>query len=506
MENVTFLPVGEFLKKKLQTLDLKSRVSSYGVVESCNADVIRVSGLRDIRYGEILEIEGGAYALALDLELDGCGAVLLNQAEKVEAGSVVQGTGEVASICTGEALLGRVIDPLGRPLDAMPLTVSGYRPCEMPAPAIMDRAPVNQSLETGILAIDSMIPIGRGQRELIIGDRQTGKTSIALSTILHQKKNGSGVICIYCAIGQKNAALASVRETLASEGALDNCVLVAAGAAETAALQYLAPYAAASIAESFMLQGKDVLVVYDDLSKHAVAYRSISLLLRRPAGREAYPGDIFYLHARLLERAAHLSPEKGGGSVTALPIIETLAGDISSYIPTNVISITDGQIYLESGLFNAGIRPAINVGLSVSRVGRNAQTKAMKKFSGLLRLEIAQYRDLAAFTQFGAEIDAATAKVLNRGAALTELFKQPLREDLLLSQMCALLLAANEGYFDDAGEIFSEKRRLFLEALKTDAASAMKELDQSGEWSAETEKLLREILARLGAENHAERA
>jgi len=431
--------MGSFLKDRLNDFRAEMISYDYGTVQRCADGIVRVSGLSRAEYGELLEFENNVYGIALDMNLDGVGAALLSHAESVRPGSPVQGTGRVADIGVGRELLGRVIDPIGRPLDGMPLHVREFRRVEAPAPAIMDRAPVDTPLETGILAVDSMIPIGRGQRELIIGDRQTGKTSIALSAMMNQA--ASGVISVYCAIGQKASSVASLVNTLSENGTLSRSVIVASTAADSAAAQYLAPYAACAVAEYFMYNGQDTLVVYDDLSKHAVAYRTMSLLLRRPSGREAYPGDVFYLHSRLLERAARLSPELGGGSMTALPIIETMAGDISAYIPTNVISITDGQIYLESELFHAGVRPAVNVGLSVSRVGRAAQYDAMKKVSGSLRLEVAQYRDMAVFAQFGADVDAATKKLLDRGNRMTELLKQPKEQILLLSRQVALLLA-----------------------------------------------------------------
>ncbi len=439
--------IGAFLRARIASSAVGTQIYEYGVVESCNGDVVQVKGLGHTRYGEMLAFENDAFGLAFDLREDGVAAVMLSGENTVKTGSIVRGTGEVASVCVGEELLGRVIDPLGRALDGKPLKTKKTRPVEAEAPAIMDRAPVNEPLETGILAIDSMIPIGRGQRELIIGDRQTGKTQIALSTIVHQARRESGMICIYCAIGQKAASVSGIVRMLEREGALANTIVISAASNDCAALQYLAPYAACAVAEEFMYEGRDVLVVYDDLSKHAVAYRAMSLLLRRPAGREAYPGDVFYLHSRLLERAAHLSAEKGGGSMTALPIVETMANDISAYIPTNVISITDGQIYLETELFHAGVRPAVNVGLSVSRVGRSAQHDAMKKVSGAMRLDISQYRDLAAFARFGSDIDATTAALLQKGACLMELLKQPLSEDFSLAEQTALLYAAGHGAF-----------------------------------------------------------
>ena len=444
MLNFDTAPIGAFLKEKLGDWEPAVQTYAYGTVESCADGIVHVSGLgSDAKYGEILAFENDVFGIALDLNLDGVAAALLTKSDRVITGSIARCTGRVADVGVGDALLGHVVDPLGRPLDGSDLKLRQFRPVESPAPAIMDRSPVNTPLETGILAIDSMIPIGRGQRELIIGDRQTGKTSIALSAILNQAK--SGVLCVYCAIGQKASSVAVLVHTLEQAGALEHCVIVASTASDSPTMQYLAPYAACAIAEHFMYQGRDALVIYDDLSKHAVAYRSMSLLLQRPSGREAYPGDIFYLHSRLLERAAKLNDANGGGSLTALPIVETMAGDISAYIPTNVISITDGQIYLETGLFHSGVRPAINVGLSVSRVGRSAQYKAMKDVSGSMRIEIARYRELAAFAQFGSDVDDATAQELARGERVMELLKQPQTEMLSLSRQTALLLAFVNG-------------------------------------------------------------
>ncbi len=470
--------IGACLKERLRDYAPEMVTYEYGRVESVQDGIVHVSGLPHAKYGELLEFEGDVYGMALDMSLTGVGAALLGKADTVVPGSVVRGTGRVSDVAVGPELLGRVVDPIGRPLDGLPLKPSGYREVERPAPAIMDRSPVDTPMETGILAIDSMIPIGRGQRELIIGDRQTGKTTIALSTMLNQ--NESGVICVYCAIGQKAASVANLVQQLSEAGAMAHSVVVAATAADSAALQYLAPYAACSIAESFMYQGKDVLVVYDDLSKHAVAYRTMSLLLRRPSGREAYPGDVFYLHSRLLERAAKLSAELGGGSMTALPIVETMAGDISAYIPTNVISITDGQIFLESELFHAGVRPAVNVGLSVSRVGRSAQHPAMRDVSGSLRLEVAQYRDMAVFAQFGADVDAETRRLLERGARMTELLKQPRQVILKLSAQVALLLAYGGNLLQDipAKSIGDFETRL-LEHLYDSCANVMRTIDTS---------------------------
>ena len=439
MLNFDQASLGKFLQEKLKDFHPEMVSYEYGTVQSCADGIVRISGLTRAEYGELLEFENNVYGIALDMSLVGASAALFSRGDTVRPGAPVQGTGRVADIGVGKELLGRVIDPIGRPLDGLPLHTREFRPVETPAPAIMDRAPVDTPLETGVLAVDSMIPIGRGQRELIIGDRQTGKTSIALSAMANQKD--TGVICVYCAIGQKAASVANLVHTLQESGTMEHTVVVASTAADSSAMQYLAPYAACAVAEYFMYNGQDALVVYDDLSKHAVAYRTMSLLLRRPSGREAYPGDVFYLHSRLLERAARLSPEKGGGSMTALPIIETMAGDISAYIPTNVISITDGQIYLESELFHAGVRPAVNVGLSVSRVGRAAQYGAMKAVSGSLRLQVAQYRDMAVFAQFGADVDAATKKLLDQGERMTELLKQSRERILKLSEQVALLEA-----------------------------------------------------------------
>ena len=487
------IAIGEFLKERLEGFSPEMVTYEYGRVKSVQDGIVQVEGLPHAKYGELLEFEGQVYGMALDMSLTGVGAALLGKADTVVPGSVVRGTGRISDVCVGRELLGRVVDPIGRPLDGMPLKAQRFREVECPAPAIMDRAPVDTPMETGILAIDSMIPIGRGQRELIIGDRQTGKTTIALSTMLNQKD--SGVISVYCAIGQKAASVAGIVRQLQEAGALERCVVVAATASDSAAMQYLAPYAACAIAEEFMHQGKDVLVVYDDLSKHAVAYRTMSLLLRRPSGREAYPGDVFYLHSRLLERAAHLSKEQGGGSITALPIVETMAGDISAYIPTNVISITDGQIFLESELFHAGVRPAVNVGLSVSRVGRSAQHPAMRDVSGSLRLEVAQYRDMAVFAQFGADVDAETKKLLDRGARMTELLKQSQRQIYKLSAQVALLLAYGENLLQDiptqkVGD-FAEK---LLAHLYSQAASGMKTVDTTKRLSQSGRRTLTGII------------
>ena len=409
--------------------------------------IVRASGLSNCMAGELLAFENGAYGLAQNLEENRVSIVLLGTDDGISEGQTVKRTGKVVSVPVGDALLGRVVDALGQPIDGKgPVAASEYRPIERQAPGICDRQPVKEPLQTGIKAIDSMIPIGRGQRELIIGDRQTGKTAIAVDTIINQK--GKGVICIYVAIGQKASSVAKIVNTLEKYDAMDYSIVLSSTASEPASLQYIAPYAGTALAEYFMHQGKDVLIVYDDLSKHAVAYRAISLLLERSPGREAYPGDVFYLHSRLLERSSRLSDKLGGGSITALPIIETQAGDVSAYIPTNVISITDGQIFLESNLFFEGMRPAVNVGLSVSRVGGAAQTKAMKKACGSIRIDLAQYREMEVFTQFSSDLDDATKAQLAHGRAIMELLKQPLCHPLSLHEQVITLSLANNGIFD----------------------------------------------------------
>lgn len=431
--------IGAYLSERIASYTGGPSVYEYGKVKSTGDGVVKISGLSHCRYGELVAFEDDIFGMAMDLELGGVGAVLLGGVNAVRVDSRAKSTGRVVEVPVGNIMLGRVVDPLGMPLDGSSLHAENFRPIERPAPTIIERQNVNEPLQTGLLAIDSMIPIGKGQRELIIGDRQTGKSTIAMDCILNQK--GKNVICVYVAIGQKISNVSRVYEELTRAGAMDYTVMVVATASDSAAMQYIAPYSGCAIAEEFMHEGRDVLIVYDDLSKHAVAYRAMSLLLKRPPGREAYPGDVFYLHSRLLERAAHLSKELGGGSMTALPIVETMASDISAYIPTNVISITDGQIYLESELFHAGIRPAVNVGLSVSRVGGAAQRKAMSKVSKKLRLTLAQYRELMIFAQFGADIDPSTKKLLDYGDRLTETLKQPQHSPLALTDQICLLLA-----------------------------------------------------------------
>lgn len=486
-----YMPEGisAFLKKRLSEHTVQTIKYKYGTVIKTGDGVARISGLPEAKYGELLRFENGTYGMVLDLEENRLGAVILDTGDTVSECDTVIGTGKVAEVPVGNELLGRVIDPIGRPLDGRPLMSNGYRALEQPAPKIIERRPVDTPLKTGILAIDSMIPIGMGQRELIIGDRQTGKTSIAVDTILNQKD--SDVICIYCAIGQKASTVSSVIDTLKSKGASEYTTVVVATASDSPAMQYLSPFSATSIAEHFMKNGKNVLVVYDDLSKHAVAYRTMSLLLHRPPGREAYPGDIFYLHSRLLERSACLSKDLGGGTLTALPIIETMGGNISAYVPTNVISITDGQIYLENELFNSGIRPAINTGLSVSRVGRAAQSGSMKKVSGTLRIELSKFREMAVFARFGSDVDVTTAKLLKRGAVLTELFKQPKSKPYSNFEETALLLAYKTGVFEDI-ELKNIKKfcSLMLEYVKTDSSAAASKINTSGNMDESDEKAL----------------
>lgn len=433
------------IKQQIQNYDVDLNVDDVGTVLDVGDGIAHIYGLDKAMAGELLELPHGVYGLVLNLELDNVGAVLLGNGNLIKEGDQVKRTGRIMQVPVGDALIGRVVDPLGQPLDGKgEIATTDYRPVEYPAPGIADRKSVNQPLQTGLKAIDAMVPIGRGQRELIIGDRGTGKTAIAIDTILNQK--GKDVICIYVAIGQKESTVASVVQKLEEFGAMDYTIVVSASASTGAPLQYIAPYAGVAMGEHFMYEGKHVLCVYDDLTKQAAAYRAMSLLLRRPPGREAYPGDVFYLHSRLLERAAKLSDELGGGSITALPIIETQAGDVSAYIPTNVISITDGQIFLGTDMFNSGIRPAVDVGLSVSRVGGSAQTKAMKSVAGQLRLELAQYRELAAFAQFGSDLDASTKAQLDRGARLTEMLKQDQYSPLSVAEQVICLYAGTKGF------------------------------------------------------------
>ena len=433
--------ISNIIKEQITHYQSQIRLTDVGTVVTVGDGIAHIHGLENCMSGELLEFPGGVYGMAQNLEEDLVGAVILGSDQNIREGDTVKRTKRIVEVPVGEAMLGRVVDALGKPIDGKgPINTTESRPVECPAPGIIERAPVNVPLQTGIKAIDSMIPIGRGQRELIIGDRQTGKTAICLDTIINQK--GTGVVCVYVAIGQKRSTVAQVAETLAKNGAMDYTCIVAATASESAPLQYIAPYAGCSIGEYFMSKGKDVLVIYDDLSKHAVAYRALSLLLHRPPGREAYPGDVFYLHSRLLERAANI---QNGGSLTALPIIETQAGDVSAYIPTNVISITDGQIFLETELFNSGIRPAVNPGISVSRVGGNAQIKAMKKVAGTLKLAYSQYRELQAFSQFGSDLDADTKKRLNQGERIVEVLKQPQNSPIPVEKQVIIIFAVVSG-------------------------------------------------------------
>jgi len=482
--------IGKTLKHRMRSFENKSAVYEYGIVTSVGDGVVRIEGLSHTRYGEQIAFEDDVYGMTMDLELDGVGAVLLNGQDCVRVGERVYGTGRVVEVPVGDELLGRVVNPIGMPLDNKPLNPARYRPLESPSPRIIDRQAVNEPLMTGLLAVDSIIPIGRGQRELIIGDRQTGKTTIAVDTIINQR--GKNVFCVYVAIGQKLSTIAQIYETLQSTGAMEYTVIVVASASDCAAMQYLAPYAGCSIAEQFMYDGKDALVIYDDLSKHAVAYRAMSLLLHRPPGREAYPGDVFYLHSRLLERAGHLSEANGGGSLTALPIVETMASDISAYIPTNVISITDGQIYLEPELFHSGVRPAVNVGLSVSRVGSAAQKKAMRKVVKKLRLTLAQYRELQIFAQFGSDIDSVTKEILDNGDRLSETLKQNQHEPLQMSEQVLLLYAVMNGYLK---EVAAPHVRAFqkglLQYVRRNYSAMLEEIEEIGDLTDEIVEELR---------------
>jgi F-type H+-transporting ATPase subunit alpha len=439
--------ISQILREQIANYDSKVRVDEVGTIISLGDGIARIHGLDKVMAGELLSFPHGIAGLAMSLEEDQVGSVLLGDYTQLSEGDEVKRTGKILSVPVGDAMIGRVVNALGAPIDDKgPIATKDSLPVERLAPGIIDRQPVREPMATGIKAIDSMIPIGRGQRELIIGDRQTGKTAVVLDTIINSAKNN--LICIYCAVGQKRSSIAQVVQTLTEAGAMGHTIIVAASASEPAPLLFLAPYAATAIGEFFRDSGRHALVIYDDLSKHAMAYREISLLLRRPPGREAYPGDVFYLHSRLLERSAKMSDKNGGGSLTALPIVETQAGDVSAYIPTNVISITDGQIFLETDLFNSGVRPAVNVGLSVSRVGFSAAIKATKQVGSTLKLDLAQYRELAAFAQFGSDLDPLTQKQLARGQRLTELLKQPQFQPLTWQQQVAILFAGTQGYLD----------------------------------------------------------
>ena len=487
--------VAEALRGRLSKEQSKLDAFQVGTVITLSDGICRVSGLSDVMAGEMLEFSGGLRGLVMDLEKDNVGVVMLGNYDNVQEGDEVRRTGKIIEVPVGEALIGRVVDALGRPVDGKGIIhATESRAIESPAPSVLMRRPVSVPMQTGIKAIDALVPIGRGQRELIIGDRQTGKTAIALDTIINQK--GKDLICIYVAIGQKESTVASFVNKLREHGAMDYTIVVCANASEPAPMLYIAPYSGAAMGEYFMYNGKDVLIIYDDLSKQAVAYREISLLLHRPPGREAYPGDVFYLHSRLLERAARLSEEAGGGSMTALPIIETQAGDISAYIPTNVISITDGQIFLETDLFNSGVRPAINVGLSVSRVGGSAQLGAMKQVAGRLRMDLAQYRELAAFSQFGSDLDKATRDTLHRGDRMTELLKQGQFAPMEAADQVVSIFAASEGYADDVelADIARFEREL-LDYVHSSYPEIKDQIMTGKKLSAEQLEKLRSVIA-----------
>ncbi|HIQ67483.1 MAG TPA: F0F1 ATP synthase subunit alpha [Candidatus Faecousia excrementigallinarum] len=492
--------ITKIIRSQIKNYEKKLESSETGVVILVGDGISKVSGLDKCMAGELVEFPNGAYGMAQNLEEDSVSVVILGNDEGIKEGDTVKRTGKVVSVPVGKSLLGRVVNALGEPIDGKgPITAEAYRPIESPAPGIIDREPVNKPLQTGIKAIDSMIPIGRGQRELIIGDRQTGKTTIATDTILNQK--GKDVICIYVAIGQKRSTVAQIVNNLTAEGAMDYTIVVSATASELAPMQYIAPYAGCTMGEHFMHQGKDVLVIYDDLSKHAVAYRAISLLIRRPPGREAYPGDVFYLHSRLLERAAHMSQEKGGGSLTALPIIETQAGDVSAYIPTNVISITDGQIFLESELFNSGVMPAVNPGISVSRVGGAAQIKAMKKVSGSLKLVYSQYRELQSFAQFGSDLDADTKARLALGERIVAVLKQKNNAPVEVAQQVCILYAATNGYLDSiAVSQVPEFEVRLQEHMENRYPQVLEAIRGTGKLEPETEQSLKTALSELVAQ------
>jgi len=485
--------ISDLIKQKIEQFELTSEAHTEGTIVSLTDGIARIHGLSDVQYYEMLEFPGNTYGLALNLERDSVGVVVLGEYTHLSEGDWVRCTGRVLEVPVGESLLGRVVDSLGNPLDGKgPIEATATSPIEKVAPGVISRKSVDQPVQTGLKAIDSMVPIGRGQRELIIGDRQTGKTAVGIDTIINQK--GAGIKCIYVAVGQKNSSVAGIQRKLEEHGAMDHTIIVSSGAADSAAMQYIAPYSGCAMGEYFRDKGEDALIIYDDLTKQAWAYRQVSLLLRRPPGREAYPGDVFYLHSRLLERAARINAEhveqltdgkvKGKtGSLTALPIIETQAGDVSAFVPTNVISITDGQIFLETDLFNAGIRPAINAGLSVSRVGGAAQTKVIKKLGGGVRLALAQYRELAAFSQFASDLDEATRKQLQRGERVTELMKQVQYAPLSVGQMAISLFAANEGYLDDleVNKVVDFEHALQT-YMKTSQSELIDKIDTTGDY------------------------
>ena len=489
--------ITKIIRNQIKNYENKMEVSETGVVILVGDGIAKASGLEKCMAGELVEFPDGSYGMAQNLEEDTVSIVILGSDQGIKEGDTVKRTGKVVSVPVGDGLIGRVVNALGEPIDGKgSITAEAFRPIESPAPGIIERQHVNRPLQTGIKAIDSMIPIGRGQRELIIGDRQTGKTTIATDTILNQK--GKNVICIYVAIGQKRSTVAQVVENLGQGGAMDYTIVVSATASELAPMQYIAPYSGCTMGEYFMHQGKDVLVIYDDLSKHAVAYRAISLLIRRPPGREAYPGDVFYLHSRLLERAAQLSPELGGGSLTALPIIETQAGDVSAYIPTNVISITDGQIFLETELFNSGVMPAVNPGISVSRVGGDAQIKAMKKVAGSLKLLYSQYRELQSFAQFGSDLDADTKERLALGERIVAVLKQKNNSPKEVAQQVCIIYAVTHGYLHsvsvDQVPEFEQRLEEHMNNLHCDVLEAIR---STGKLESDTEAALKDALDEL---------
>ena len=492
--------ISSILKENIRNYEAKAEISNIGSVLEVGDGIARIYGLRNVMSNELVEFEDGkgTLGITLNLEEDNVGVVILGEYTHIKEGMTVKTTGRIASVPVGDALIGRIVNPTGRPIDGKgDIVTDKTRPIERVAPGIVARKSVHQPLQTGLTAIDALTPIGRGQRELIIGDRQTGKTAIAIDTILNQK--GGDVICIYVAVGQKASTVAQLAKTLEKHGAMDYSIIVSATANEPAPLQYIAPFAGVAIAEEFMEQGKHVLIVYDDLTKHAQAYRAMSLLLKRPPGREAYPGDVFYLHSRLLERAVKLNDELGGGSITALPIIETQAGDVSAYIPTNVISITDGQIFLESALFNSGVRPAINAGISVSRVGGAAQTKGIKQVAGKLRLDLAQFRELEAFAQFASDLDAATKKQLLRGQKLTEVLKQPQYKPLSVAQQVTILFAANEGFLDDIdNKNINDYKNGWVEYFEANMPELSKRLNEGAKLSEEDIEALKVQLETYG--------
>jgi F-type H+/Na+-transporting ATPase subunit alpha len=489
--------ISRIIKEQIRDYEKTVEVQEVGTVLSTGDGIARIYGLDKVAAGELLEFPHDIYGIALNLEEDNVGAALFGETHMIKEGDTVKRTGRIAEVPVGKELVGRVVDALGQPIDGRgPVDSKERRRIEIKAPGIVARQPVKEPLQTGLKAIDGMIPIGRGQRELIIGDRQTGKTAVAIDAIINQK--GGNVICIYVAIGQKRSTVAQVVDRLREAGAMDYTIVVAATASESAPLQFIAPYSGCTMGEQFRDHGGHALVIYDDLSKHAVAYRQLSLLLRRPPGREAYPGDVFYLHSRLLERAAKMSDARGGGSLTALPIIETQAGDVSAYIPTNVISITDGQIFLESDLFYSGVRPAINVGISVSRVGGNAQIKAMKQVAGTLRLELAQYREMAAFAQFGSDLDQATQRQLNRGARLVELLKQGQYQPLPVEKQILIIYAGTNGFVDDlplsALKKYEEELYTFIESKHADIfGDILKKRELDGDLRAKMNKAFEEF-------------